>query len=39
LLKNEFVKTFSKPVAENGFGRAADELQKVFFVSQRTVRT
>ena len=29
-LKEEFVKIFSKPVAENGFGKAADDLNKRF---------
>ena len=29
-LKNEFITAFSKPVAENGFGKSADELGRVF---------
>ncbi len=29
-LKSEFVKAFSKPVTENGFGKAADDLAKRF---------
>jgi aconitate hydratase len=31
-LKEEFVSTFSKPVTENGFGKAADALNEKFFV-------
>ena len=29
-LKNEFVKAFAKPVAENGFGKSASDLDKRF---------
>ena len=31
-LKKEFVSAFSKPVAENGFGKSPDELDSVFAV-------
>jgi aconitate hydratase len=31
-LKDEFVKTFSKPVAENGFNKSAEELTRTFRV-------
>jgi aconitate hydratase len=29
-LKEEFIKAFSKPVTENGFGKAAEELSRAF---------
>jgi aconitate hydratase len=32
-LKQEFASTFSKPVAESGFGKSSDELTKTFSVS------
>jgi aconitate hydratase len=32
-LKEEFVKSFSKPVAENGFGKGAEELGRAFAIS------
>ena len=32
-LKNEFITAFSKPVTENGFGKAAGDLLKTFHVS------
>ncbi|MBC8094701.1 MAG: aconitate hydratase, partial [Akkermansiaceae bacterium] len=32
-LKREFVTAFSKPVAENGFGKNSEDLAKSFFVS------
>ncbi|HEY1663184.1 MAG TPA: aconitate hydratase [Verrucomicrobiae bacterium] len=31
-LKNEFITAFSKPITENGFGKTADDLTKVFRV-------
>jgi aconitate hydratase len=31
-LKQEFISTFSKPVTESGFGKAADTLNEKFFV-------
>jgi aconitate hydratase len=31
-LKQEFISTFSKPVTENGFGKAANALNEKFFV-------
>jgi aconitate hydratase len=34
-LKREFTAAFSKPVAENGFGKTADELERVFHVVGR----
>src|SRR4029077_17038315 len=34
-LKQEFAATFSRPVAENGFGKSKDDLDKAFFVSAR----
>ncbi len=32
-MKDEFVGAFSRPVAENGFGKAADDLSKKFVVA------
>ncbi|MGD0744020.1 MAG: aconitate hydratase AcnA, partial [Verrucomicrobiota bacterium] len=32
-LKREFISAFSKPVAENGFGKSPDDLGKAFVVS------
>ncbi|HEY3932967.1 MAG TPA: aconitate hydratase [Verrucomicrobiae bacterium] len=34
-LKQEFISTFSKPVAENGFGKSADVLNQTFRVECR----
>ncbi|MGH7991213.1 MAG: aconitate hydratase, partial [Limisphaerales bacterium] len=31
-MKQEFISTFSKPVAESGFGKPADALEKIFHV-------
>jgi aconitate hydratase len=31
-LRNEFVSTFTRPVAENGFGKSGDDLAKIFEV-------
>jgi aconitate hydratase len=31
-LKSEFISAFSKPVTENGFGKAADDLGKIYHV-------
>jgi aconitate hydratase len=33
-LKNEFIKAFSKPVKENGFGHAAAELNSAFAIAE-----
>ncbi len=33
-LKEEFIKAFTKPVAENGFGKSNDDLAKVFPVAE-----
>src|SRR5581483_7526864 len=33
-LKEEFIKSFTKPVAENGFGKSQDDLAKVFPVAE-----
>jgi len=32
-LKREFVSVFSKPIAENGFGKPFEELAKAFYIS------
>ena len=32
-LKEEFIKAFSKPVAENGFGKSAGDLPRAFPVA------
>jgi aconitate hydratase len=34
-LKQEFISTFSKPIAESGFGKAGEELNKTFHISGR----
>src|SRR5258708_18024937 len=34
-LKQEFISTFSKPIAESGFGKSAEDLNKTFHVSGR----
>jgi aconitate hydratase len=33
-LKEEFVRAFSKPVAENGFGKPAEDLARAFPVGE-----
>jgi aconitate hydratase len=33
-LKEEFIKAFTKPAAENGFGKTADDLTKTFLVTE-----
>jgi aconitate hydratase len=34
-LKREFISAFSKPVTENGFGKAAEDLEKIFPIDHR----
>jgi aconitate hydratase len=38
-LKREFTAAFAKPVAENGFGKTAEDLQKTFPVTMRNGKT